>query len=84
VLTAIQEGQGQTCAILNLELGPLDLNLLGLGVTLDDCDDGPVTVDVTAQRGALLGNLLCGLLHGGGGLTIGSVLGDILDQLLGL
>jgi len=54
-----------TCNILNLSLGPVDLTLLGLNVHLDDCNDGPVTVDVTAQRGPgnLLGNLLCGLTH---------------------
>jgi len=51
------------CDILNLALGPIDLNLLGLQVHLDNCAEGPVTVDVTAEPGAgnLLGNLLCGL-----------------------
>ncbi len=58
------------CDILSLELGPIDLNLLGLDVELDDCDGGPVTVDIFAEagRGNLLGNLLCdiaGLLDGG-------------------
>ena len=49
--------------ILNLAVGPLDLNLLGLDVELDDCDGGPVTVDITAESGPgnLLGNLLGGL-----------------------
>jgi hypothetical protein len=52
------------CPILNLALGPIDLNLLGLDVELDDCDDGPVTVEVGAEAGAgkLLGNLLCSLV----------------------
>ena len=50
-----------SCNILNLALGPLDLNLLGLQVELDNCAGGPVTVDVTAEPGALLGDLLCGL-----------------------
>ena len=51
--------------ILNLSLGPVDLNLLGLEVVLDDCDGGPVTVDITAVPGPgnLLGNLLSGLAH---------------------
>jgi len=50
------------CDILNLSLGPVDLTLLGLNVHLDDCDNGPVTVDITAvPGGGLLGNLLCGL-----------------------
>lgn len=53
------------CNILNLSLGPVDLNLLGLTVHLDNCNNGPVTVDVTAQQGSgnLLGNLLCGVSH---------------------
>jgi hypothetical protein len=50
---------------------------------LDDCDNGPVTVDITARRGGLLGNLLCGLLHGGGGITLGTTLGELIDALLG-
>jgi hypothetical protein len=50
------------CEILELALGPLDLSLLGVNVSLDDCDDGPVQVCVSASAGeGLLGNLLCGL-----------------------
>jgi hypothetical protein len=50
------------CEILDLVLGPLDLSLLGLNVSLDDCADGPVEVCVSATAGeGLLGNLLCGL-----------------------
>jgi len=82
VITDITHLKGRSCAILNLELGPVDLTLLGLNVHLDDCNDGPVTVDITARRGQLLGNLLCGLL-GGSGLSLGSTLQDILDGLLG-
>lgn len=82
VLNIITEATGRTCAILHLELGPLDLNLLGLEVILDDCDGGPVVVDITAVRGNLLGNLLCGLLHGGD-LGLGATLQDILDAILG-
>ena len=71
------------CDILHLELGPLDLTLLGLEVILDDCDGGPVVVDITGQRGRgnLLGNLLCGLL-GSGRLGLGDILGDILEDIL--
>jgi len=49
--------------ILHLSLGPVDLNLLGLDVHLDNCHNGPVTVDITAVPGPgnLLGNLLGGL-----------------------
>jgi len=51
--------------ILHLSLGPVDLNLLGLTVSLDNCANGPVTVDITAQPGPgnLLGNLLGGLAN---------------------
>jgi hypothetical protein len=57
-------GDGAVCPILRLVLGPVCLNVLGLVVYLDDCDGGPVTVDVTAQPGSgnLLGNLLCALV----------------------
>ena len=56
---------GQPCNILNLSLGPVDLTLLGLNVHLDNCNNGPVTVSVTAVPGAgnLLGNLLCDVSH---------------------
>jgi len=51
--------------VLHLALGPVDLNLLGLQVHLDNCNNGPVTVDITAQTGPgnLLGNLIGGLSH---------------------
>jgi len=53
-----------TCNVLSLSLGPVDLNLLGLRVELDDCDNGPVTVDITADpAGGLLGRLLCSLAN---------------------
>lgn len=79
-----------TCDVLNLTLGPLDLNLLGLRVQLNQ-----VVLNITAEQGPgnLLGNLLCavaGLLDppttGGGGLggiltSIVSLLNQILGQL---
>ena len=57
--------QDAACDILNLSLGPVDLNLLGLDVELDNCDGGPVTVDITTEPGPgkLLGNLLCTVAH---------------------
>jgi hypothetical protein len=76
-----------TCDVLELVLGPVDLSLLGLNVSLDDCDNGPVQVCVsaTATEG-LLGGLLCGLSDGGllGGIGLGvldDLLGAILDAL---
>ena len=48
---------GEICTILDLTLGPLDLNLLGLLIHLDR-----VHLLITAQRGGgILGDLLCGL-----------------------
>jgi hypothetical protein len=82
VLQGITPAQGRMCEILNLELAPVDLTLLGLNVHLDNCNNGPITVDVSARRGQLLGNLLCGLLQGGSILD-GATLGDIVDGLLG-
>jgi hypothetical protein len=69
-----------SCEILNLVLGPLDLNLLGLVVHLDQ-----VVLDIRAVPGAgnLLGNLLCaiaGLLDGPSPLA-GLV--GLLNNLLG-
>ncbi len=54
-----------TTQILHLSLGPVDLNLLGLQVHLDNCNNGPVTVDISAQSGPgnLLGNLLSRVSH---------------------
>jgi len=66
--------------ILNLSLGPVNLNLLGLGVSLDDCNGGPVTVDVTADpAGGVLGGLLAGLADGINldNLNVGRLIGRI-------
>jgi hypothetical protein len=72
------------CNILNLVLGPLHLNLLGLVVDLNQ-----VVLNITAQPGPgnLLGNLLCsvaGLLDGGlgGGLT--GILNNLLKAINGI
>jgi hypothetical protein len=52
--------QGATCPVLDLTLGPLDLNLLGLVVELNR-----VRLTITAIRGGgLLGDLFCGLAGG--------------------
>jgi hypothetical protein len=77
--------QGHTCGILHLALGPVDLTLLGLNVHLDNCHNGPVTVDITAVTGPgnLLGNLLCELLDGGL-LNLGITLQQVLNLLTGL
>jgi hypothetical protein len=74
-----------SCPVLNLILGPLHLNLLGLHVDLNQ-----VVLNITAVPGAgqLLGNLLCGisnLLNGSGassvtGANLTGVL-NIVEQL---
>lgn len=71
------------CDILNLVLGPLDLNILGLRVQLNQ-----VVLDITAVPGAgnLLGNLLCavaGLLDGGPLAGLLGQLQTLLNQILG-
>ena len=86
-LTSIHQQVGihHTCAILHLELGPLDLTLLGLNVVLDNCANGAITVDITAVtgQGHLLGNLLCELL-GDNLINLGATLQAILNQIIGL
>jgi hypothetical protein len=56
----------QSCQVLFLQLGPLELNVLGLLVELfGESRNDPVTVTVTAFRGGgLLGDLFCGLAGG--------------------
>jgi hypothetical protein len=65
------------CPILHLSLEIEDLNVLGLHVELNNCDEGPITVDIAAistgqPGGGLLGDLLCGLT---GALGSGGLLG---------
>src|SRR5215213_3086084 len=74
-------GGSGTCQILHLELGPLDLNLLGLMVHLDK-----VVLDITAQSGPgnLLGNLLCAIAGLLDSQTSSSALVQLLNRLLGL
>ena len=70
-----QGGGGGT--VLTLDLGPLNLDLLGLVVDL-----APVHLDITAQPGPgnLLGNLLCAVTHL---LDLGSLTGilNLLNQI---
>ena len=71
------------CDILNLVLGPLDLNLLGLEIHLQR-----VVLDIVAVPGPgnLLGNLLCavaGLLDDGPLAGLLGQLRNLLNQILG-
>lgn len=71
-----------TCEILNLVLGPLDLDLLGLQVHLDQV---VLVIEAESGQGNLLGNLLCAvanLLNPPGPLqAIASLLNQILAAL---
>jgi hypothetical protein len=71
--------QTTSCTVLHLVLGPVNLNLLGLQVTLGGGlqANQPIVLDITAQRGGgLLGDLLCGLTD-----SLGGQLGQISQQL---
>jgi hypothetical protein len=73
-----------SCQILNLVLGPLDLDVLGLVIHLDK-----VVLNITAVpgAGALLGNLLCavvGLLDGTGLSGLNAILTNLLNAILGI
>jgi len=69
-----------TCDILHLELGPLDLDLLGLQVHLNR-----IVLDIDADpTGGLLGALLCAVANL---LNVGGPLADLvalLNQILAL
>jgi hypothetical protein len=60
VAPVLQQVPGEVCTILDLTLGPLDLNLLGLMIHLD-----VVHLKITAvPGGGILGDLLCSLAGG--------------------
>lgn len=75
-------GTAQTaaaCTVLHLVLGPVNLNLLGLHVTLGGGlqANQPIVLDITAVQGeGLLGDLLCGLTN-----SLGGTLGQLTGQL---
>jgi hypothetical protein len=72
-----------SCSLVNLVLGPLHLNVLGLVIDLNQ-----VVLNITAvpAAGNLLGNLLCAvanLLNGGGPLsTLLTQIQTLLNQIL--
>jgi hypothetical protein len=70
-----------TCSVLNLTIGPVDLNLLGLVVHLDTVH---LTVDAQSGPGNLVGNLVCAVSHlldSGASLT---AVTNLLNIILGL
>ena len=70
-----------TCQVLNLVLGPLHLDLLGLVVDLNQ-----VHLVITAVQGAgnLLGNLLCAITHLLDGTPTAGGLSALLNAILAL
>lgn len=69
-----------TCPILHLTLGPLDLNLLGLMVHLNQV---VLNIDAQAGPGNLLGNLLCAVANLLNGPNLG-ILTNLLNQIVNL
>jgi hypothetical protein len=67
-----------TCEILDLDIGAIHLDLLGLVVDL-----APIHLDIVAESGSgnLLGNLLCALAGLLNGPNLGGLLGAIQDLL---
>jgi hypothetical protein len=68
----------QVCEVLNLDLGPINLDVLGLQLTTL-----PINIDLIASGEGtdVLGQLICLVLE-----TVGNVIGlvDLLNQILGL
>jgi hypothetical protein len=77
IAVPVTDAEG-TCQILHLELGPIDLNVLGLLIHLDR-----IVLDISAQPGGgLLGDLLCAIAGLLDPLTLGQQLVNLLNQLL--
>jgi hypothetical protein len=68
--------QATTCGVLHLDLGAVNLNVLGTVVTTT-----PVTIDINGNTAGPLGNLVCTILA-----TLDNVVGlvKLLNSLLGL
>jgi hypothetical protein len=68
--------QATTCGVLHLDLGAVNLNVLGTVVTTT-----PVTIDINGNTAGPLGNLVCTILA-----TLNNVVGlvKLLNSLLGL
>jgi hypothetical protein len=70
------------CQVLNLVLGPINLNLLGLSVRTNQIN---LRIDAVPGAGNLLGNLLCGITNAlNPGTTPLGQLTQILNALLAL
>jgi hypothetical protein len=65
-----------TCAVLHIDIGAANLNVLGLQVATQ-----PIGLDISGDTGGVLGNLVCTVLD-----TLNNVVGlvGLLNQILGL
>ncbi|HET9594333.1 MAG TPA: hypothetical protein VFP65_02065 [Anaeromyxobacteraceae bacterium] len=77
----ISAQQTAACSILNLVLQPLDLNLLGLTVHLDQV---ALVLNAVPGAGNLLGNLLCAVTGLLDGLALGPAVAQLLNAVSGL
>ena len=73
--------QASTCGVLHVDLGSVNLNLLGVVVATS-----PVTIDINGDTDGALGNLVCAILNNVGGLVnlLNSLLGVVTGLLGGL
>jgi hypothetical protein len=76
----VQDPNG-SCTILNLTIGPINVDLLGLVIQTNT-----IHLTITAQQGPgnLLGNLLCAVTNLLNGTTSGTLqqIADLLNQIL--
>jgi hypothetical protein len=70
-----------TCQVLNLVLGPLHLDLLGLVVDLNQVH---LVITAVQAAGNLLGNLLCAIVHLLDGTPTAGGLAALLNAILAL
>jgi hypothetical protein len=70
-----------TCQVLNLVLGPLHLDLLGLVVDLNQVH---LVITAVQAAGNLLGNLLCAITHLLDGTPTAGGLAALLNSILAL
>ena len=73
------------CTILDLTLGPLHLDLLGLVIDLNQVH---LTITAVSGPGNLLGNLLCAVAHlldsNATGNALATALANLLNQILAI
>lgn len=70
-----------SCQVLNLVLGPLHLDLLGLVIDLNQVH---LLINAVPGAGALLGNLLCAITHLLDGTPTAGGLAALLNAILAL